>query len=104
LKINSSLNEEMTTTGGDRSLVSVEDSQSPIPKHKKNVIDVIGQGFILCQVTLHTPKGTLEFVIREFDFPNVAKIADQIYLLGGFTDHEMRESLQFYLQNKINKA
>eukprot|EP00347_Sterkiella_histriomuscorum_P007139 403350117 len=92
-----------TTTGGDRSLLS-EETQSPYIRKQSKTVDLQTQGFILCELKMNTPGGSLDIKIREFDHLNMYTIVELIYNLGEFKMIEMKEALYIYIEDMIQKA
>ncbi|CDW78740.1 UNKNOWN [Stylonychia lemnae] len=96
-------NDEQTTTGGDSSLMSAEETASP-QLRKPKIIDLQGQGVILCEISINTPGGQLEIKLREYDYPFLQTIVELIYKLGEFKIIEMKEGLFIYLEDMMSRA
>jgi hypothetical protein len=54
---------------------------------------------VLSIVKIKTPKGSLEVRIKELD--NLFVLAEKIYVAGGFSMPEMKQSLVSYLQRHV---
>lgn len=93
-----------TTTGGDRSLLSEDNTHSPYIKKMNKSIDLQTQGIVLCELKMNTPGGTLDIKIREFDNLHLYTIVELIYNLGEFKLIDMKEALYTYLEDNVQKA
>ena len=95
--------EDLTTTGGDRSLIS-EDQYIPllmnsavqqIDLNSKNNFRVLGF------LRVNTPMGSVEVTLREGD--NFNEVADQICQKGSLQVEGMREAMLLFLERKAEE-
>ena len=84
----SGFNNEETTTGGDRSILS-EDLHSPQPRLPQ-IIDVSESGLLLLSLRINSPKGPLDVRVRQPH--NIASIAEEICRKGGYPSDTMKEA------------
>mmetsp|Transcript_31887 Transcript_31887/g.31149 ORF Transcript_31887/g.31149 Transcript_31887/m.31149 type:complete len:120 (+) Transcript_31887:823-1182(+) len=95
--------EDLTTTGGDRSLIS-EDQFMPllvnpavqqIDLNSKNNLRVLGF------LRINTPMGPIEVTLREGD--SFEEVADQICHKGNLRVEGMREAMLIFLERKAEE-